>query len=66
LGTEQPCDVTCLLLGLLLWYRHLAGETAIFMALDGAFGADEAARRNNLIPLIQGFGRLEYGQAQAA
>ena len=30
-------------------YRQRAGETAIVMALKGVFGADEAARRSNLI-----------------
>jgi hypothetical protein len=29
------------------------------MALDGAICSGEAARRNNLIPLNQAFGRLE-------
>jgi hypothetical protein len=44
---------------MLLGYRQRAGETAIVMALKGVFGADEAARRSNLIRLNQAFGRLE-------
>jgi hypothetical protein len=56
-GTEQPCHVTGVLRALLLWYRHAAGETAIFMTLDGAFGADKAARRKPH-SLNQAFGRL--------
>jgi hypothetical protein len=47
------------LVSMLLSYRHLAGETAILIASDGAFGADEAARRHNVIPLNQAFGRLD-------
>jgi hypothetical protein len=39
----------------LLEYRHLAGETAIFMALEGVFGADEALRRSRLVPLSRVF-----------
>jgi hypothetical protein len=42
-----------------LQYRDLAGGTAILMALEGVFCGDEAARRSNVIPLNQAFGRLE-------
>jgi hypothetical protein len=56
----------CLLLGLFALGTAITGETAISMALHGAFGAHEAARRNNLIPVNQGFGGLEQGQAEAA
>ena len=37
----------------------LAGETAIFMALEGVFGAEEAARRSELVPLSQAFDRIQ-------
>jgi uncharacterized membrane protein len=47
------------LVPVMLEYRHLAGETAIFMALEGVFGADEAARRSKLVPLSQAFARLQ-------
>src|SRR3982074_998108 len=47
------------LVPVLLEYRHLAGETAIFMALEGVFGAEEAARRSELVPLSQGFDRIQ-------
>jgi hypothetical protein len=36
-------------------HRHLAGETAVFMALEGVFGVEEAARRSKLTPLNQAF-----------
>jgi hypothetical protein len=43
----------------LLEHRHLTGGTAIFMALEGVFCGDDAARRSNVIPLNQAFGRLK-------
>jgi hypothetical protein len=45
------------LVPVVLEYRHLAGETAIFMALEGVFGAEEALRRSKLVPLGQAFDR---------
>jgi hypothetical protein len=47
------------LVPVMLEYRHLAGETAVFMALEGVFGADEAARRSKLVPLSRAFARLQ-------
>jgi len=43
------------LVPVLLEYRHLSGETAIFMALQAVFGVQEAARRAELRPLRRAF-----------
>lgn len=47
----------------LVEYQHLAGETAIFMALEGVFGAEEACRRIRLRPLFRAF---EPGEQEAS
>ena len=56
-GRRSLAVIEALVRGL-LEHRHLSGGTAIFMAL-GLFGGDEAARRSNVIPLNQAFGRLK-------
>jgi hypothetical protein len=56
-GRRSLAVIEALVRGL-LEHRHLSGGTAIFMAL-GVFGGDEAARRSNVIPLNQAFGRLK-------
>lgn len=43
------------LVPLLLKYRHLAGETAVFVALEAVFGAEEATRRSKLVSLGRAF-----------
>jgi hypothetical protein len=50
-----PEPIARALVPVLLEYRRLAGETAIFMALEGVFGAAEAARSGNLIPVNRAF-----------
>jgi hypothetical protein len=43
------------LVPILLEHRHLAGETAIFMALAGVHGLEEASRRIKLVRLGRAF-----------
>ena len=43
------------LVPVLLEYRHLSGETAIFMALQGVLGVQEAVRRAELEPPARAF-----------
>lgn len=52
---EQLWPFIDALVPVLLESRHLAGETAVFVALEGVFGQEDAARRVRLVPLGRAF-----------